>query len=469
MSDRVQVCRILLRQHRYELAEREIGRMLAENPEDEAAHCLMAWCMRLTGRFKEAHEAADHAIRIAPQDSHSYYTKGNVYHDEGKFKKSLPFYRRAISLNPETVYYYFELSKALLRLGRKKEALAAAKRGLRHDPEDVDCHNARTEALKALKRNKEALKSAEKTLALDPENAQAYRLKGELHLQWEELVEADRAISQSLKLQPVNHTAQKTMGLVDEKMDEMLGEYLRDHKSFKPLHWLALACLILGAITQNGAGLMAAVLVIAAKEYWVERLKHRLENPRHWAMRKLFPWFIALGGLTLILFGIADPWYGDRVPWFFFVLFLVICTSAKEFFDDENGIKLEELAQMIGGLVFTVGLVSLSLAWVLTSLNWFWLFHLVQKIDIKKRTFDSRSRLGLQIAGGLIILWMISDLLGTWGLTHPWYGNQSLWCEEIGIFCVGMIMEGYSADEKPAEEMQAVNHNPMPSLGGSHE
>lgn len=464
MSNRVEVCRILLRQGRYEVAEKEIGRMLAEDPESDDAHCLMAWCMSNTGRFKEAHEAANHAIRIAPESSYSYYMKAAVYRDEASYKKSLPFYRRAISLNPNPVYYYWELSNALLKLGRKKDALATAKRGLRLNPKDVDCHNARTDALKALNREKEALKSAEKTLALDPQNAKAFRLKGEIHLNHGHLDEADTAIRQSLKLQPVNPGAQKVLGLVDEKLDEMLGEYLDDHKSFKRVPWIVLACLLLGAITHNGAGLMAVLLLMWAKEYGVERLKHRPGSRRHGEMGKFFPFLAFLGILALVFFGTAVHWYSDRTAWFFTVFFFFICTSPKEYFDEQSGIRFEPLAYSIGGVLFGVGLFSLSLVWVLASLNWFWLFHVVQRIEYQKTNFDSRLRSVTRIAAVPLMLWVISDLLGTWELTHPWYGNESLWCEEIICLVMGAFIGGYIFEDKPDEKEQAVNSNPVPTL-----
>jgi tetratricopeptide (TPR) repeat protein len=460
MSNRVEVCRILLRQDRYELAEKEIGRMLAEDPENDDAHCLMAWCMKNTGRFKEAHEAADHAIRIAPQDSYPYYMKACVFRDEEKYKKSLSLYRRAISLNPEWVYYYSELSNVFLKLGRPKEALAAAKRGLRRDPEYVDCHNARTEALKDLKREKEALQSAEITLALDPQNAKAFRLKGELHLQWEELLEADRAISQSLKLQPVNHRAQKTLGLVEGKWDEMLGDYLWDHKSFKLFPWLVLACLIGGAITRNGAGLMAVVLLMGARAYGVERLKHRPGSPRYRAMGQLFLCLIPLGGVALGFFGTADHWYSDPTAWFFAVLFLAMNIWPKKYLDDKDRVSFLSINYLIGGVLLGVGFFFHSWAWVLTALNWSWFFHVVQKIELKKTDYVSRFYFVMKILSVPAMLYLISDLLGKWDLTQPWF-------EEIICLALGAYIGNYFADEKKTKEVLGLKLKQV--FGGSHE
>lgn len=176
----------------------------------------------------------------------------------------------------------------------------------------------------------------------------------------------------------------------------------------------------------------------------------------------LFPCLIPLGGLALVFFGTADHWYDDSTAWFFAVLFLGMNIWPKKFFNDKDRVCLLTVGYLIGGVLFGVGYFSHDWAWLLTALNWLWLFHAVQKIELKKTDFESRFYVAVKIAAVPAMLWMISDLLVTWDFTQPWF-------KEIICLAVGAYIGNYFSVKKPTKEEQAVNNNPMPSLGGSHE
>jgi len=243
-----------------------------------------------------------------------------------------------------------------------------------------------------------------------------------------------------------------------------------DHSAFKVLFFLFLVSLVLGLITFNGAGLVGAFEVVLIKGYGVEWLKQRPGSVRNRAMGIFFHCFLLLGVLSLVFFAVSKPWYGDPTAWFFTILFFTFCVWTKNYFDDQKGIRLDRLAYLIGGVLLSVGFFAQSWAWFITGLNWFWLYHVVQRIELKKTNSDSRLHFALQIAAVPAMLWVISNLLGTWDLRQPVDGDHTLWVEEVICLLLGGVIGNYVFEDKnSAEEEKAGNNNTISSLEGSHE
>jgi tetratricopeptide (TPR) repeat protein len=461
MSNRSEACSILLKQGRYDLAEKEIGRMLAENPEDYDAQWLMAWCKTSTGRYREAHEAADHAIRLDPQASYSYYIKATVFRDERKYKKTLPFYRRAISLDPARGFYYSELSEALLNLDRSKEALATAQRGLRRNPEDVACHQARTEALIALKRNKEALASAEKTLALDPQNPRAFCLKGELHLEGQEVVEAEKAFRQSLRLQPVNVRAQNDLEKVEEKIRSLRG----NHWSVEMLGWLSLAVLSTFFWRHNALSVVAGVELLSLRGFWADTLKEKPGSRKQKAMLRFTPFLVLFATMSLVFFYGADPWYRERTAWFFVVFFHGLSFDRKEFINDQGEFNYHEMITTLFVSQFTVGLFSLDFRWFLFGLNGAGLTEYVEKLTKSPKGFRSEV---WAWAIPLLAIWSVALWLGMQGVADETRTGILFFGEIFYIGAYASLTEIYEKGFSLRDETKCTIHS-EPTLGGSHE
>ncbi len=323
-NQRLEACLILMHQHRYALAEKEIGRILAENPYDDRAHGYMAWCMADQWRLKEAMNRANNAIRLDPEEDYNYYIKATCFTTWGQYQKSLEWFRHALRINPNTSFYYSDLSDAFFHLGRYPAALRTAGKGLRLHPQDAACHKVRAMALKAMGRNAEALVSTEKTLVLDPENAQAFHLKGSLLIEEKKLDEARTVIRESLRLNPINIPAANDLKLVEEKILHLRTGYWSD--IFFLLFLVSLGSLF---FTGNPACLVAGVCFSIFQTYWLKTVRSQPGSRIKKAMMMFAPFLIMMGALSVTFFSQANPWYHDWAAWSLGILFFIICTNSE--------------------------------------------------------------------------------------------------------------------------------------------
>ncbi len=67
---------VLIRQKRYAEAERELREELAENPHAGRAHAFLGHCLAQQKRMREAVEAGEEGVRLAPQLAHCALSVG---------------------------------------------------------------------------------------------------------------------------------------------------------------------------------------------------------------------------------------------------------------------------------------------------------------------------------------------------------------------------------------------------------
>ena len=59
------------------------------------------------GRYEQAIEDYDQAIRLNPEDADAYYNRGIVYYELGQLERAIEDYDEAIRLNPEYTKAYY--------------------------------------------------------------------------------------------------------------------------------------------------------------------------------------------------------------------------------------------------------------------------------------------------------------------------------------------------------------------------
>src|SRR5262249_15088868 len=138
---------VLFEQSRHDLAERELVQELAAEPNNPLAHALLGLCLSKRKEFKQATEAAQMAVHLAPDMAFAHYALGSVYHDRDRLTEAMIAVCEAIRLNPADAAYY--ALESAIRFDQRDWPLAleAAERGLRIDPEHVSCNNLRAMAL----------------------------------------------------------------------------------------------------------------------------------------------------------------------------------------------------------------------------------------------------------------------------------------------------------------------------------
>lgn len=211
MSVHIERARHLLSMHREEEAVRELVRHLGDEPDDAHALALLALCQSDLERYREATEAARHAVAAAPELPLAHYALAYVLLDRDKSADALAAVREALRLDPE--HPGFHGLEAAIHAGEKrwKEALAAADRGLALAPDAVQCSNLRALALSGLGRADEASATLRGTLAEDPEEPLSHANLGWNQLERGDLRAAQRSFREALRLDPSLERARQGM------------------------------------------------------------------------------------------------------------------------------------------------------------------------------------------------------------------------------------------------------------------
>jgi len=200
---------LLLGRSRYDLAAREVRAELAEDPEDPAAHAILALILSDQGEADEALEEADRAVGLGPETPFCHYARALVLDARKKYPAAAAAAEEAIRLDPEDADYHAAL--ALARIGEDKwsGALEAAERGLGLDPENADCLNCRATALTKLGRGAEADAAARSALERNPEDAELHATRGWTLLETGRHREAAESFREALRLDPESERARR--------------------------------------------------------------------------------------------------------------------------------------------------------------------------------------------------------------------------------------------------------------------
>jgi tetratricopeptide (TPR) repeat protein len=178
MSDAHQRGLLLLQQGRYDLADREFRRHLAQAPDDPLAHAFLALCLNRRDKDDEALVEANEAVRCGPNLAFCHYVRGCALQSKKRLPEAEAAAHQAIRLDPDDADYPALLASIAMERRDWKGALEAADRGLALDPEQTACLNLRAMALVQLGRRDEAAKTLGSALADDPENALTHANQG---------------------------------------------------------------------------------------------------------------------------------------------------------------------------------------------------------------------------------------------------------------------------------------------------
>lgn len=200
------------RQGRLDEAARLYGAVLAANPRNMDAHCMLGVIHLQRGEWEAANRAADEAFQCGKGAGGGYYNLGCLYQNLGNHvdavacfdtvlratpnafealihrglsclalgdnAAALDAFEKSLMLRPHEAGAWLNRGSALSRLLRHEEALGSYDRALALKPGDIPSLNARGVALAALGRFKEALLCFEEILRIDPQNLDALAQAG---------------------------------------------------------------------------------------------------------------------------------------------------------------------------------------------------------------------------------------------------------------------------------------------------
>ncbi len=213
MNPRIARAQMLLSQRRTDLAEKELGLALAEEPNHPLAHSLMALCLSENSQFERATHHAEQAILAAPDIAFPHYSMAIVCVRRNQLKEATRAIRAAIDLEPLDADYHELLGRIYTSRHEWKEALQCAKEALACNAEHVDARNLKTLALRNLGQGAAAEAEMLETLAVDPDNAWTHANLGWQYLEKKDTKQAMHHFREALRIDPELEWAR--MGVVE--------------------------------------------------------------------------------------------------------------------------------------------------------------------------------------------------------------------------------------------------------------
>jgi len=200
---------MLFDQQRYELAERDLRQVLAQDPGDPTAHALLALCLSERERFDEAEAEARIAVGRGPDLGFVHYALSRVLYDRNRLDEAVVAVQEAIRQDPENEAFFTLLGTIHHDERRWQKALEAADQALVLDPEYSHALNLRAMVLRKLGRDREAAETIDGALARDPEGALTHANRGWGELQRGNPAGALESFREALRLDPTLETARE--------------------------------------------------------------------------------------------------------------------------------------------------------------------------------------------------------------------------------------------------------------------
>lgn len=120
------------------------------------------------GRYREAQEFFDEAIRLDPDNALAWYNLGVCQMEFGDATAALNYFDKATSLDPKLVEAWSNRGALLNQLGRAEEALQSLERACQINPEHAKMWLNKGGALMSLGRLDEAVECFDTALKIDP-------------------------------------------------------------------------------------------------------------------------------------------------------------------------------------------------------------------------------------------------------------------------------------------------------------
>ena len=154
------------------------------------------------GRFEEAIDTYNSAIKIAPNYAPIHNDRGNALFFRKRYEEALAAYDKALSLKPNLADAWLGRGNAFYNLKRYEEALAAYDKALSLKPDLAGAWLGRGNVFYDLKRYEEALAAYDKALSLKPDLAGAWLGRGNVFYDLKRYEEALAAYDKALPLKP---------------------------------------------------------------------------------------------------------------------------------------------------------------------------------------------------------------------------------------------------------------------------
>lgn len=164
------------------------------------------------GSFDQAITDFDEAIRLNPNDAHTFDHRGIAYYEKGDKDRAFADYDAAIRIDPQYAHAYANRGVAWMRKGNYDRAIADYDEAIRLDPNDALNYTNRGNAWGDKGDYSRAIADYDKAIRLNPNDARAFRYRGNTNLY---MGAYDRAIAdydEAIRLDPNDVAAYANRG-----------------------------------------------------------------------------------------------------------------------------------------------------------------------------------------------------------------------------------------------------------------
>ncbi len=168
---RISKVEILIQQNRFAEAEKMLGNLLTDEPNNMYYLALFSEVNLQQEKFDTAKSVIESAIGIWPDSAYLFYIKSRIAIQQDNLNSAEKDINEAIALDPYDADFYALLANIKLARKQFEQALQTADMALAIDAENLLALNTRSTALNKLNRSEESFKTIEGALREDPNNA----------------------------------------------------------------------------------------------------------------------------------------------------------------------------------------------------------------------------------------------------------------------------------------------------------
>jgi tetratricopeptide (TPR) repeat protein len=189
-------------QGKYDEAIEDYDEAIRLDPNSASAWCGKGTALANLGKYDEAIKALDEAIRLDPNFAGAWANKGGALRSQGNYQEALIACNEAIRLDPKLEAAWNNKGSALNDKGDYDKAIAAFDEAIRLDPNLAVAWNGKSNVLFNQGKLDEAIAALDEAIRLDPKNAKTWSNKGAVLYSQGNYEEAIKAYNEAIRLDP---------------------------------------------------------------------------------------------------------------------------------------------------------------------------------------------------------------------------------------------------------------------------